>query len=607
MNAVRESIGEKIIKVLAKIPSFFSSKPGLMNWKLVLILFFIFCSGVMYGGVATLHINFQDSWILEFVLPEVIFSVIIYALYVTLEDNPEATVIASVLFVLWIHMLPGLKYTNPYGAAIDQGVHRSNLAYFLSNGFLPSGNIYSDEPGIYVLLRGMQFDNSISADDILKYGVPIIFSVLPFVVYIIGRIGSFSQAAIRYSVIASVIAADPYIFTFQGGSLGALLLLILCASFWGRERGDPQYRLFWTILTLFSVASLIWAHAITSVISIIILIIAGFILDILKVDRKNAGLSSHILFVTLLIGVFLVSWWILRANLIFDVMVTKIFQLINTLENPIHAPIPNKFFKLDFLEQVIIIIVFHVDFLLVFALSFIGSIRYLRGPQRPTITKKVVISLISIEFALIGIMIVQFILKVGQIEYFRFITYFVIFTPFLAGIALISVSRTSQGKGAIPKPILEFSLIVVIIAIAFVQIFPYQPILPASPEIYERFNVFETTIYLHQVVSEYQTLMLNFYKNHLSEKEVVEADIATYDIGIGVLGFEGSQKIFIASPVSDVEKDSWSVLLYHRPIAGPYFEQAPFRTLGFLPVNQLPVDDNLLYDNGGSFILTRNH
>jgi hypothetical protein len=575
---------------------------------------YILSIGILLGSASSLHRSYQDSWVLENLLPQILLVILFFSIYVVNENRLLYIVISVCLFIFSVRALPGFKYINPYGSAIDQSVHWANIQEMSNFGIPEHGNVYSDEPGIYILLIALNLLGNVTTSSLLRFGPAFFLSLSPFFIYIIGKSISKSNDQLRFIVISCVFIIDPYFLVLQGSTFGTFLFTILVALISNRNKKyQSSCNTSWTILLIIGLYSLTITHAITSFITgVVLLVIWGFhtfynkVFNISQNERhKGVYLTANLGILSLVITL---SWWIYKANLIINIVVEKSAQLLVNFLNPIRPPIPPNFFSLNSGEQMVILSLYHLDFILVILLSVIGFLILLgSSSNRASKLRKLFIPL-TMQIIFISILFFQLVFKIGQIEYSRFISYILIFSPIFIGETLSvfeAFLKHHHLTNKIRKFILSASFMSLII-VAFIQAFPYQPIVPKRAIINDSES--QPIVYLHTVLSNNQISMLQFVKNHLPPDVKIGADIVTFNSAIGFWGIEQTQIIHLqrALPTEPIQNGKWNIFLYHRPgAAGPLFEQLEYRNLAVNPFLSLPTNWSVPYDNGGSFVISR--
>jgi hypothetical protein len=576
---------------------------------------YLFSVGLSLGSAASLRRGYQDSWVLEGLVPQVIFTIVAFTIYVQNEQKSQYIALAASLFTLSLRLVPALKYSHSYGLAIDQGVHLANLTSLVKTGFPEPGNIYTDEPGIYIILAALRIFKGPYADDLIRFGPPLILSLYPLFIYTLSKQIKFTEEVSRYITLASILVIDPYFLTFQGSTFGSLLLTLLSIAIISREISRITPKLSWSIYAILILVALAVSHAITSIIACLLFFLVGLIINIaslskLKKHTNQERLGYAIRSSGILGLVIVLSWWMYRSGLVFNVIVQKGSELISNWSNPTRPPIPSKFFNLSLLDQLKVVMLHHIDFLLLAALSILGIWTIWKGSRWQQTRKSYSFHLILIiEGLLTTFLIAQMVLRIGQIEYSRLISYAIALTPFLIGPAFVQFSRSLKRKAnkQLTQVVLGVSLSI-LIAISLIQAFPYQPLLPKSAIIKEELGVSEPLLYMHSVLSNQQVCMLDFVNTHRTSTDKLGADVVTHNSAVGQWGINLTREIGMerSVPTRSLEDGKWITLMTHHPgIAGSLFEQAEFRTLTLIDPLQYPLNYSVLYDNGGAFVISR--
>jgi cytochrome bd-type quinol oxidase subunit 2 len=109
---------------------------------------------------------------------------------------------------------------------------------------------------------------------------------------------------------------------------------------------------------------------------------------------------------------------------------------------------------------------------------------------------------------------IQMVFRNGVIEYFRIFSYAAVVAPLFIGITLSAAvriiernfNRTFSFVGSV-------FMLLTLFAIAFIQIFPYQPIVPKSTASQANAGISEPVVYLHSVSTNYLNDLLVFARD----------------------------------------------------------------------------------------------
>jgi hypothetical protein len=140
--------------------------------------------------------------------------------------------------------------------------------------------------------------------------------------------------------------------------------------------------------------------------------------------------------------------------------------------------------------------------------------------------------------------------------------------------------------------------LLVIFAIASLQLYPFQPILPAwELEVGEEKT---PVVWFHQVNTLNQYLMLDFALNRLDTEGQLITDYIGTRQAYMFFGPEGQNRVRITV----YQRPLPSYILMHWPgEAGAFMEQAEYRSRQVISNWLEKPHMNTIYDNGGSFIL----
>jgi hypothetical protein len=189
----------------------------------------------------------------------------------------------------------------------------------------------------------------------------------------------------------------------------------------------------------------------------------------------------------------------------------------------------------------------------------------------------------------------------GAQGYQRFLVYLVTLSPLPAGYALwraaAALHRPSvHGRRYSGRPLVAAALCAVAILSCF-QLYPYQPAVPA---IEAGAGVATPSVWLHLVNSEHQRLLLLYAAEKLPPEAQLVVDYAGHRqarLFSGTMLQDRLRRTEQARPVP-------AYLLLHWPgAAGPYMEQAEFRSTAALQAWRDRPGMSTIYDNGGAFIL----
>src|SRR5271157_605309 len=531
---------------------------------------YVLSIGILIGSASNFQRAYQDSWLLEGLVFQTLLLSVTYLLYYILEKDIEHIAIASCVYLFCLHAISGLKYVYPYGTAIDQGFHLANLNSLIHQGFLETGTVYSDQPGLYILLLAIRSFFPVPSATLVKFALETLYSLMPLVVLVTARYLSLPNRIIRLVPLCCVLSFNPYFLIIEGTSIGAFLLGLIVLTILVRESGSNQTKLYWTIQLILLIFILVLSHSISTLIIVPLLLSTSlvYLIIFLMTQRgstsKGRGLS---IFWPCMIGiVFAVIWWGYKSQMLLSVLIKNAADLIGTLENPILTPIPAKFYSLSIFDQIIVIILYHANFLVIILLAFMGLTYWRHLAITNRWMKKGYQLLLIMNIILLSVIGSLLVLQISQVQYFRFISYIAAVSPIIMAFGLWILYDRLKNR-------LVFSVsLLILLLFSLVQVFPYQPVVPKSSIIETQLGIHEPIVYYDGAMSAYQFALFNFSKQYWPAQEIVGADIVTYNEAERYWGINGIketnlEKALSTEPIFD---GKWKMFLTHRPgIAGP--------------------------------------
>jgi hypothetical protein len=547
---------------------------------------------------------YQDSWVLEDVLPYVLAFCAAFVWVVLRELQASRLTVFASIFVTVLRLIPGLKYKWAYGTAVDQMVHLSTVQSIMQSGFPPANTPYTDIPGMHALLSMIGLVSKTAVDDVVGIAFPIILGLIPFLIYFLTSQLRINSTLRNQIIIVTALAFDPYFLLIQGSPFGVLLITLVLVFFLSREFGSVYYQLPLTIALLGAIMALTFGHGVSSL--IFILLIAGMPIA-LKVGGKiwQLPIKNQIvpgagrLFT--FTAVLFTSWWMYQARGVFSIFVNQIWAFITRAEVE-KAPIPSRVSELGIVDLASIFWSLHGNLLIMVLLSGAGVIILWR--QRTALSPRfrtLLTTLFVIELGLGTVLIGQLLTGFGNLEYFRLLGYAIVFTPFFAGATLWTIYRKSKMAWT--------AVLTAIVFVSLFQIFPYQPGIPGGDRLFSHINSDQYLLYLHTVVTDYQKEMLDFVQTHVNPTATIMSDRVTKDEAYRFWGSEQAELYAIrtqAYATADLDEGDWDYLLLHRVgNAGPYSEQVEVRHMAQIDRILSSPHYAVVYNNGESFVLSR--
>lgn len=576
---------------------------------------------------------YQDSWVLEDLVFVVLFLVLTFIGVIANEKNGNRLALLATSFVIVLRWIPGLKYVWAYGVAIDQAVHVTNTEYIIQTGFPPLETVYSNVPGMHILLSAIALTSGATVEEVFRYGFPILMGLIPLIIYFFCCQVQFEPQLRNQIVIASVLVFDPYMLVVQGSPFGTLLLAITVYLFISREFSSTHVQLAITPILMSVAIALTFSHSVTAIILILLLIISSMLLYFisivsntkLRITSKNA---NRFLFIIIVICL---TWWMYQAQGIFNIFVKQI-AVYFTQAQVEKAPIPTRAFQLPFQDLFTVLWMLHANIIIMLLLAGSGLAIYWR--YRKTTFKQfnnLLMILFTIELALGVVLIGQLARGFGNIEYLRLMAYATVLSPFFVGITLWSLKKWNHYAWGLS--------LFIIFLISFMQVFPYQPWIPTGDslnlesrqlenksgesgveevnfsDLYTK-NLIENSVdeeplvYLHTVMTNHKISLLTFAKEHVSSNIRILTNSVLRSAAYRFWGtdfFKNNPVGLIGPSVPLDSVDNWQIyLLHHAGIAGPLGEQLEFRSRTVINRFVSEKGNSLIYNNGEAFILLNN-
>lgn len=551
--------------------------------------------------------GYQDSWVLEDIW---IFPVLITIIFMALaldEKRPGRLALLSSVFVIASRLIPALKYQFVYGTAVDQQLHLVSVRNIMETGFPLAETVYSEIPGLHIILSLLATTSGTSAEAILKYGYPLIFGLFPLLIFTLCRRFHLGHDLIRWILIVSAFAFDPSILAIVGTSYGALLVMLLLVLFLVREYSPPWESIGITIMMLCAEFALVFSHAV-SALAMAVMIAGSILIALLNRKFKLIHLRPDFVqrtlrLLTLHLVVFL-GWWLLKAEFVFTRFALTLADALRADFNK--APIPSRIFELPISDRIVVFWSLYGNTTLLMILTGVGLVALYLNRQRIAQAWRGLLFLLIICLMLITVVGVQVLTGFGDVEIYRFLGYAVLISPVFAGAGLwFLYNYLSQ---SLPGRVVFVGLLMALPVLSFMQAYPYQPALPEGRALGLDYAQDEPVVYLHTVVTTYQQRMLEFAQQHIPENSLIAADRTTTDEA-GVFWdypyFVENRPRLVArgTPLYD---GNWTILLGHRPgIAGPFTETLEQRNRQEIEAMLKNPAWSVYYDNGESFILGR--
>jgi hypothetical protein len=552
--------------------------------------------------------GYQDSWILQDIFLPTILYVLTFSVIAVLVDNNKLVALVCASFLIVLNAIPNLKY-ELFSGTFDSVAHYGYINSLLSIGHVPSTGFYAssyqDFPDMHIFIGSLSTVLGISTNSGIKLVTSIIMGIVPLMTYFAtNRV--FEPSIQRFIIVASGL---PTFVSYElTGTVFAIPLYFCIICLILRSLLTENKRQHIIVLVIF-VFGLLFSHAVTTLYLISFLVIAVLLLKFLSI-RKNWVVKTYKKARFSVMGILLILVVSFSARLAFgsgNVLETFIDAGESVLIRRGSGVVPSTFFKVPFSAEVVFLALGYVMDAVIGLLSCLGIIVLfvkIRHKNRD-VYEKFYAFLMCFEIAILALLAFQFLSGFSGIEYDRFIDYAIILSPFLVGLFLWHLYHYFD------RYRLGSAIVVVVlflcISISLIQIFPFQPIAPKanvlSPDLPANEYIFD----FRELNTVYQENMIFFAESFSSNSSIVASDTVTRWQIMGFANDAFASRVMYDSPLV-VQNLSWDLLLLHYDgKAGPLNENVENRTSERLTDLKDTLGNDVVYDNGESFIIARNH
>jgi len=534
------------------------------------------------------------------------FSLIVETL---LHENRKVLVFAA-FFLFAMNIIPGLKY-QLFSGCFDTPGHFKFANAIVSSGRVPETehytSAYGGNPGMHILIGCVSIVSGISVNDVFKFVIPAVFSIIPFVIYFITK-GLVSDTIQRYTIIASsfpILAA----YVVWGTNLAMIPYLSLIAVFlkWiFTRRYQREFGLLFAILGF----GLIISHGVTSLFVAFLLVGTPLVLKSLELTKTKISMSlsrfpaSTSLVPSSLYIVLLATWWTAGSTFNLETLARYVKALFTGL---MIAPVPTRFYQVPLLAQMQVLTVYHLGHFIMGGLSLFGLFLFLKKSGRKEFsneTQAIYLHLITLLGVVMLFLSFQFAFGFGNVQYVRFMGDAI---PLCIPLAGLTLGQLNGFSGNIPSKIVRnitFAFVLLVLVLAcLIQFFPYQPLIPKANVLSSDLPKNEFIVHVGRVNTPYQKEMISFAERYNSDGRIASDGVTRYQIW-GFSNYSFFSRHIYYSPL-DTDKDlQWDLFLLHTKKAGPFEEKVEYRTEERIESLRLNAG-NIVYDNGESFIISR--
>jgi hypothetical protein len=545
-----------------------------------------------------------DDWVLDGVFIPVAVFVVISVVAMTLLHNNKKLVLVAGIFLGSMNIIPGLKYSSFYNLFDGPGHYRFAEQIALL-GHIPQNEFYSStygtNPATHIFAASLSIISGISVNDVLKFFIPVLFGLIPFIIYLIGH-NILDDNTLKYTIIASILPVIQA-YAIWGTVLAFIPYLLLVSVFILFTLPKGHSRIFFLLFAVLGFA-VVTSHAVTSLF-VSMLFLGVFLIPPFYGNLRKKPSSLNVRKYRLVVAVFLIllwGWWSTVSAVNLDYLVS----ILRTLINPSIPVIPTRFFQLSIIPQLQIFIVLNMANSVVAALSVLGLLVFIDQTRKGKIfneTKRLYIMVTVLVLIVSFFVVVQGIANFGLFSYQRLLIYGFPWCFFLMGLILSRINFSLRRVTPIARTALLSSLLVVLVFLCLIQVYPYQPLVP-------RANVLSTTLPSNDYIVDqnlvntvYQRYMISFAANHSKAGPIV-ADTVSRDQSYGFSDPSFFSRIEYPSPLYPANQNMpWHLYLLHTSKAGPFGEKVEYRTDNIIQNVRNNAGD-VVYDNGASFIIS---
>jgi hypothetical protein len=582
---------------------------GNMNRKSACVLLIYLVATAILVLALLLNVrDYQDSWILENITVEAFVYVLAFSIFVAVCRDNRILAIACASFVIILNAIPNMKY-ELFQGTFDSVTHYAYTRDLVSLAHVPStGSLaatYQDFPGMHIFTGSLSIVLGVSINVAIKIVTSMIIGIIPLMTYVATN-HVFEPNVQRFMVIASGL---PTVMVYELTGTGFALpffFFIICLILVSARATSGNKRQY-VIVLLVSVFALIFSHAATTLYLIVFLGVVVLLLKFSSIERKPVIMSYQKVKIPVL-GTLIIMTISFATRLNFESgnvlnMLTE--AGVSILSHSGTSLIPATFFKVPLFAKVIFFGLSYANDAVIALLCCAGIfVLFLKpGNDIRKACKEFHTFLLCLLCTILTLLALQFLLGFSEIEYVRLMSYGIVLSPFLVGPFLWYIHKyfSQHRLGVVAVVLLLFACI----SVSMLSIYPYQPVAPManvlSPNLPNNEYVFD----FRSVNTVYQVNMVFFAQSFSTSRVIVAADTVTRCQIVGFANDAFNSRTLYYSPLDHPNLD-WTLFLCHYDgKAGPLNEPLENRTSERLNDLKNSLGNDVVYDNGQSFIIAR--
>jgi hypothetical protein len=564
------------------------------------LLLFLFFTIWTLTVVLRMNRQYQDTWVLSGVLVPFVLLSFTYIYYIINQKVLRNVAFITYIFTFLINFFPALKYHDPYLTTIDVATHYNfSQSIFLTHQ-LSLDNVYLNTPIFHAMIALLAEISGLGVNIWLKIFPAFLGSMVPLAFYWFVKKVNLPFELAKWIIILSGISL-PLLYTLNGTTFSApiIVILIIVISLRFQEQSTKN-RISLVILGISLTLLLTLWHPVSSFLVPVLFIIIGIFS--MTIFSKYFAIKNYKGVIVLgITGITItLSYWMYNAQFVWLKFIGTLLAISVSDNEPVVSLIPARFFKVSLFDQISSGVLYHARDVTFLILALFGLFTLYWYKNRMRYAKNFAF-FYTFFLGTLAILLFVLLSGYGRLGYRRFLFYVVSSSPILSALGLFGILNFIKAKVGSKRiqSILTYLFVTLIFLVAFLQIYPYQPILSLTA--ISDFNPKESpTVWIHQVNTEYQDKMLTFAIQNLPEKSQKLVDIFGFYQSFLYQGPEGRKNV---SYWAYMDNQPSFILLHWPGKAGGFGDSIEYRSADIINKWLTTPGMDILYDNGGSYIL----